>query len=201
MNVIFNPVFWFADKEKRFEMLTDQLYKDKPYDKDMAYLNHEFLSNSEKETSAYILRKNEIDYKYKKIDEYSYELKKILVNTSDENEKKLKTLELDYKFKKVSQIEYLKTKATIENKPFVAVKPNFDETDGDNFYLDIEFNEIFIEKLKKEGYTGDNDQEIVDQWLKWKMIKSFDNISDIFQNEIPTTINRIDIGDGKKIVK
>ena len=24
MNVIFNPVYWFADKEKRFEMLADQ---------------------------------------------------------------------------------------------------------------------------------------------------------------------------------
>ena len=201
MNVIFNPVYWFADKEKRFEMLADQLYKDKPYEREIAYLNHEFPTNSEKETPTYMLRHNEIEYKYQKIDEYSYELKKILVNISDEKERKLKTLDLDYKFEKVSQIEYLKTKATIENKPFVAVKPNFDETDGDNFYLDIEFNEIFIEKLKKEGYTGDDDQEIVDQWLKWKMIKSFDNIGDIFQNEIPTAINRIDIGDGKKLVK
>ena len=95
----------------------------------------------------------------------------------------------------------MKDKATIEGKPFVAVKPNFEEVDGEDFYLELEYNEIFLEKLKKQGYSGLTNEDIVEQWLKFKMIDSFDNLAEMAQNQIPTQINKIDLGDGKKIYK
>ena len=95
----------------------------------------------------------------------------------------------------------MKEKADIEGKPFVAVKPNFDEYDGDNFYLEMVYNDIFIDKLKKQGYTGFTDEDIVEQWFKFKMINTYDNLVDLAQNQIPTEISKIDMPDGKKLYK
>ena len=158
-------------------------------------------TNSEKELDSYKLRLNELEFKYKLKDEYEFEKFKIPFQHLRRNLEELAYLELSHNFKRISDIDYMKEKADIEGKPFVAVKPNFDEYDGDNFYLEMVYNDIFIDKLKKQGYTGFTDEDIVEQWFKFKMINTYDNLVDLAQNQIPTEISKIDMPDGKKLYK
>lgn len=201
MNIKFFPKYWFANKETRFNLLLDQQYPKDCFEKAKAKLDREFPTKSEKDLDVYKLRLNELEYNYKLKDEYEFEHYKLGYSHLSDKEYAKESLELEYKFGKIKEIDYMKEKADLDGKPFVAVRPDFDEVDGDNFYFDIIFNEIFIEKLKKQGYSGDTDNDIVDQWLKWKMINSFDNIEDLIENKIPTNISKIDVGDGKKLYK
>lgn len=196
---------WFVKKGSKEYQTNDLEYKKKQgiiddYTYEIELLNLDFPSESEKRLDNYLLRLNDIDFKYHKIDEYTHELRTAKIIEKNEIEFQKKKLELDYKFDKLPVIEYLKNKATLDNKPFVAVKPNYDETTGDDFYLEVEYNELFLEKIKKEGYDGDTPEEMLDQWLKYKVVKSFDNLDEIVYNEMPTNIRKLDIDNtGKKI--
>lgn len=201
----YNPKYWFKNKNSK-EYQLDKLQYEKnsnnlsDYEYELAILNLDFKSDAEKKLDNYILRLNELEFKYNKIDEYTYTIKNLIVMEKDELEFKKKELEIKYTYNKIKEIDYLKEKATLNNKPFVALRPNYEETEGDDFYLEIECNDIFIDKLKKQGYTGDTKEELLDQWLKYKMINSFDNIDELINNVIPTTIRKIDIDNsGKKI--
>lgn len=201
----YNPKYWFKNKNSK-EYQLDKLQYEKnsnnlsDYEYELAILNLDFKSDAEKKLDNYILRLNELNFKYNKIDEYTYTIKNLTVLEKDELEFKKKELEIKYTYNKIKEIDYLKEKATLNNKPFVALRPNYEETEGDDFYLEIECNDIFIDKLKKQGYTGDTKEELLDQWLKYKMINSFDNIDELINNVIPTTIRKIDIDNsGKKI--
>nr|DAO90615.1 MAG TPA: hypothetical protein [Caudoviricetes sp.] len=201
----YNPKYWFKNKNSK-EYQLDKLQYEKDsnnlsdYEYELAILNLDFKSDAEKKLDNYILRLNELEFKYNKIDEYTYTIKNLIVLEKDELEFKKKELEIKYTYNKIKEIDYLKEKATLNNKPFVALRPNYEETEGDDFYLEIECNDIFIDKLKKQGYTGDTKEELLDQWLKYKMINSFDNIDELINNVIPTTIRKIDIDNsGKKI--
>ena len=201
MNIKFSPKYWFADKETKFNLLLDQQYPNNCFEKEKAKLDREFPTNSEKELDSYKLRLNELEFNYNLKEEYDFEEFKINITYKQGKDKELALLENKFKFHKIKEIDYMKDKATIEGKPFVAVKPNFEEVDGEDFYLELEYNEIFLEKLKKQGYSGLTNEDIVEQWLKFKMIDSFDNLAEMAQNQIPTQINKIDLGDGKKIYK
>lgn len=201
----YNPKYWFKNKNsKEYQLDKLQYEKDSKnlsdYEYELAILNLDFKSDAEKKLDNYILRLNELNFKYNKIDEYTYTIKNLIVLEKDELEFKKKELEIKYTYNEIKEIDYLKEKATLNNKPFVALRPNYEETEGDDFYLEIECNDIFIDKLKKQGYTGDTKEELLDQWLKYKMINSFDNIDELINNVIPTTIRKIDIDNsGKKI--
>lgn len=200
-----NPKYWLMNKNSKEYKLAELDYNKKKqlitdYEYELAILNLDFTSDAEKKIDNYILRLNELEFKYNKIDEYTYTIKNLIVLEKDELEFKKKELEIKYTYNKIKEIDYLKEKATLNNKPFVALRPNYEETEGDDFYLEIECNDIFIDKLKKQGYTGDTKEELLDQWLKYKMINSFDNIDELINNVIPTTIRKIDIDNsGKKI--
>lgn len=200
-----NPKYWLMNKNSKEYKLAELDYNKKKqlitdYEYELAILNLDFTSDAEKKLDNYILRLNELNYKYNKIDEYTYTIKNLIVLEKDELEFKKKELEIKYTYNKIKEIDYLKEKATLNNKPFVALRPNYEETEGNDFYLEIECNDIFIDKLKKQGYTGDTKEELLDQWLKYKMINSFDNIDELINNVISTTIRKIDIDNsGKKI--
>jgi len=194
-----NPKYWFSGKYDRFLMELKSKHLD-PYNNDLELLNYDYPTESEKETDAYKLRLNELKFKYGHIEEYSFELNKAKIMIKDELEFHKKVLEIDYKFHQIEEIDYLKQKATYNGKPFVAVRPNFDETDGDNFYLEIECNDLFLDKLKAQGYTGSSKDELLEQWLKWKTVSSFDDIESVIDaNKMKTEIKRVDIDDNTKL--
>ena len=59
-----------------------------------------------------------------------------------------------------------KEKATARNEPYVnVVKVNIDKDNPSDGYFELEWNQVFIRQLMDAGYSGDNEEEIIDQWF------------------------------------
>lgn len=59
-----------------------------------------------------------------------------------------------------------KEQATKKGEPWVDVKMHVDPDQPHNGYFELDWNDAFISKLKAEGYTGNNDSEIMDQYVR-----------------------------------
>lgn len=59
-----------------------------------------------------------------------------------------------------------KDKATARGEAYVKVlEVNFDKDNPGDGYFELEWNNIFVKQLLEAGYTGDNEEEIVDLWF------------------------------------
>ena len=68
-------------------------------------------------------------------------------------------------FKKAEELSD-KDKATAKGEPYVKVlEVNFDKENPGDGYFELEWNNIFVKQLLEAGYTGDNEEAIVDLWF------------------------------------
>jgi hypothetical protein len=52
------------------------------------------------------------------------------------------------------------------NEPWVnVINTNFDQGNPNQGFMELDWNQPFIVFLKEHGYTGKNDEEIVDKWF------------------------------------
>ena len=59
-----------------------------------------------------------------------------------------------------------KSAATMAGKPYVKVlSTQLNPENPSDGYFELEWNEIFVRQLLEAGYTGNDDNEIVDQWF------------------------------------
>lgn len=59
-----------------------------------------------------------------------------------------------------------KDQATAKGQPYVNVlEVKFDSENPGDGYFDLEWNKLFVTKLLDAGYSGNNDDEIVDAWF------------------------------------
>jgi len=60
-----------------------------------------------------------------------------------------------------------KEKATKNKQPYVQVlDTKFNLEDPNNGYFELDWNSFFIDELRKAGYTGETEEEIIDKWFK-----------------------------------
>ena len=60
-----------------------------------------------------------------------------------------------------------KDRATKNKEPYIRVlDTHFDPEDPNNGYFELDWNVYFIDELRKAGYTGNTDEELVDKWFK-----------------------------------
>jgi hypothetical protein len=60
-----------------------------------------------------------------------------------------------------------KEKATQAQEPYVAIlSVEVDENNPKNGSFELDWNEFFVAKLVKSGYTGRDDNQIIDQWFQ-----------------------------------
>jgi hypothetical protein len=60
-----------------------------------------------------------------------------------------------------------KEMATAKKEPYVrVVDTQFDPKNPANGYFELDWNSVFIDELRKAGYNGDTEEEIVDKWFK-----------------------------------
>lgn len=60
-----------------------------------------------------------------------------------------------------------KEAATLKKLPYIKVlDTQVDRSNPSNGFFELDWNEYFIEDLRKAGYTGITDEEIVDKWFK-----------------------------------
>ncbi len=87
-------------------------------------------------------------------------------NDKESREYKKAALELDKKYAKISDLEYAKQIATLNDEPWVAYKDyGLEETNGHTgFWFEFDWNDIFLRKLREEGYEGTTDEMVVRKW-------------------------------------
>jgi hypothetical protein len=148
------------------------------------------------------------DKKQKEIAKAKYtlageELEKKLVELEDmtDTERQIALLGIDKKYGKLSDVEHDKQVATINDKPYVGVlKTNFDPTKPKNGWFELDWNQKFIDDLVTAGYTGEQDEDVVNKWFndlcRNVMMEEMDQ--DVMQ-ELKDNIkeNKNDLGDGK----
>jgi len=60
-----------------------------------------------------------------------------------------------------------KEAATLKKLPYIKVlDTQVERSNPSNGFFELDWNEYFIDDLKKAGYTGSTDEEIVDKWFK-----------------------------------
>ena len=60
-----------------------------------------------------------------------------------------------------------KERATKNREPYIQVlDTHFNPQDPNNGYFELDWNSFFIDELRKAGYTGETDEEMVDKWFK-----------------------------------
>ena len=60
-----------------------------------------------------------------------------------------------------------KERATKNKEPYINVlETHFDPKDPNNGYFELDWNSFFIDELRKAGYTGETEEEIIDKWFK-----------------------------------
>ena len=87
---------------------------------------------------------------------------------------KSKLEEAEAKLKQVEEVEEQakltpKDRATRKKEPWVGVlNTHVNKENVRNGFFELDWNELFVLKLKQEGYgeDGDKDEEIVDRWFR-----------------------------------
>lgn len=103
----------------------------------------------------------------------------------------LENMYLDFKEGKITEKEYSKRIATTKGEAWVDGSIKLDGT-GKSF-VEIDWNEMFIEGLRDKGYTGLTDEEIIEMW--WTNV----NMHDIENHAEPIT-RTTTLGNGKSEV-
>lgn len=140
-------------------------------------LSFKYNTEEKRKLPLYKLSFLELQKKYKIIDDYSYDLETSRVLNEDKSVEDKQIAELDVMLKhyKITSIEYYKQKNDLLKKPWVAIKTNYDEeTNPDNLEVEVVYNKTFIDSMKKKGFPGETDEEIVDQWLNAFFISNID---------------------------
>ena len=103
--------------------------------------------------------------------EYYYvgdELEKALASIDAETpeDKTLAELEIDLKNGKIGVSEYDKKVAEIKDEPYVNVlKLDVNPENAKAGYMELDWNDKFVEFLHNNGYEGKDDEAIVNKWF------------------------------------
>lgn len=133
------------------------------YDYEKEKVNITFPNQNSKEYKFAILS---IERKYNKIQDYEYEIEFANLTYDDytSEEYKLKIIEIELNYNKISEHQYEKKKCTIKNEPyFNVISDKFNEG---KIEFELDWNDVFIKKLKEEGMSGHTEQQMVDLYFK-----------------------------------
>ena len=103
--------------------------------------------------------------------EYYYEgdeLDKILaeINADTDEDKELAVAEVEFKNGTLGKLEYEKKVAEIKKEPYVNVlKLDVNPENAQAGYMELDWNDHFVKFLHDNGYTGQNDEEVVNKWF------------------------------------
>jgi len=163
-----------TDKERKIAFLRIEFENGKmsKYEYDKAVLENEDMTDNERKIAA-----QRIEYEHGKITEYEYDKSIIPFKELSEVDEKIERLHVDYEHHKINKLQFEKELCTLQEKPWVGViDQNVDLNKGVNgFYIELDWNDYWIEFLRLNGYTGLSDEHIVEQW--------FSDVNNSFQSE------------------
>lgn len=189
---------------------------DDPYDAAYQCAEYEYLTDYEVDRA-----RNEIRYKFKRIDEITYKLNCIDVDVKhgrvlesekpklalearlslhaitekeydaglvelmkDGSEKRLAALEYAYKYREITEREYSKELFTSRKEPWMDFDISFDE-ETNEIQFEFDYNEYFWKKLKDDGHPGNDEEEIIENFIRdWGRKVATDDYSDDYDTKL-----------------
>lgn len=111
-----------------------------------------------------------------------------------------KTAQLEEKLKQL-EVPNAKQIATEAKEPYVSIlSVEVDPDQPGNGSFELDWNEYFIQKLMRGGYTGKTDEQIVDQWFqdvcRHVVLETYEQ----YEANNTVRVTRRDIGGGRSEV-
>lgn len=123
------------------------------------------INRDEFDVDTYTRRVWDIELKYNQISEPAYH-RNLTTLIKDEKQRSLAILELDRREGKITELGYSKQTATLNEQPWVTViSMEFGGKKSLEGSFELDWNELFVENLKAEGYNGPTPDNIVNQWF------------------------------------
>jgi len=103
--------------------------------------------------------------------EYYYEgneLEEILatLNADTDIDKEVAKLDVQLKNGDIGKYEHEKQIAELKNEPYVNVlKLDVNPENAKAGFMELDWNDTFVKFLHENGYTGENDEDIVNKWF------------------------------------
>jgi hypothetical protein len=116
---------------------------------------------------ALLLRKVEVDREAGKISEYEAAQRRVYIVHKPGLDQELALLDVERDFGHMSKHEYEKKAATARDEPWIAIiNSGFNPEKGiDGVFFEFDWNPKWIEFLKLNGYVGQTDEQVVDDWF------------------------------------
>jgi hypothetical protein len=123
------------------------------------------LSRDELDEETYNRKNWELQLKCGLISKADFD-KNLISLIKDERERQIALLDLQKQEGSITELEYAKSSATLKGEPWVTVlSMDFGGKKSLEGSFELDWNEIFVESLKKEGYEGLTADSIVNQWF------------------------------------
>lgn len=84
---------------------------------------------------------------------------------TDDLEKKQKTLQFLYEDGDITEYEYNKELSTAEGKLWFKFDVSYNTIEGE-LELDVDWNNLYIDFLRENGYVGDSEDEVIESYLR-----------------------------------
>jgi hypothetical protein len=137
----------------------------------------------------------DIDLKYKKIEQYAYDLSKSTLNKEGVAADVAK-LEVELKHERVTPQEYERKKADLLGEPWMAMpKISWDPINPSKTYFELDYNDHFLKFLRDNAYVG-SDEECINRWLNDVCLSVLDEMGQP-EPELVSTVRKIRLPDGK----
>lgn len=102
----------------------------------------------------------------------------------DGPEKRLAALEYAYKYREITEREYSKELFTYRKEPWMDFDISFDE-ETNEIQFEFDYNEYFWKKLKADGHPGNDEEEIIENFIRdWGRKVATDEYSDDYDTKL-----------------
>lgn len=141
-------------------------------------VKHSRITPKQREKAALEARLKHHDVTEKEYDAAVVEL------MEDGSEKRLAALEYAYKYHEITEREYSKELFTSRKEPWMDFDISFDE-ESNEIQFEFDYNEYFWKKLKADGHPGNDEDEIIENFIRdWGRKIATDEYSDDYDQKL-----------------
>lgn len=142
--------------EKKYNKLSELEFELKVLDVD---LKHKRINESTRNRKSVDAR-----YKFHEINEREYDAE-IIELMEEGDDKKLAAVEFAFKYHDITEHEYNKELYTLRKEPWADFNIEFEQETNEVAFT-FDYNEYFWKQLKSEGHPGNDEEEIIENFIR-----------------------------------
>ncbi len=139
------------------------------YERKLKKLHKKYPTEVMRENSSnYALELANLQFEYGVIDAYERDKQCVMAMSKEWTieTKEEELLKIELKYQKIDELEYEKRLNDIRKNPWAKIHFSYDENgDPTHIQTEVVYNEYFIKKLEKMGYSGETEDDLVESWL------------------------------------